>query len=177
MLRFIVLLLIVTSAVAQDANTKDAALIKQVQEFAKDVNSKIPINRILESHSENQQQEKAPQLFVFISSSMPAKSIQQWAIQAEKLGAELVIRGFVNNSFKETVLLAQKLFSKHQVGGFNVDPFKFTQYQVEVVPTVVLDVGGVVDKVHGDIGLFEVLELIKAQGENKIDARNYLSKI
>ena len=108
---------------------------------------------------------------------MSAKNIQQWAIQAEKLGAQLIIRGFVNNSFKETVILARELFSDHRVGGFNVDPFKFSQYQVNVVPTVVLDVGGRVDKVHGDIGLFEVLELIKAQGENKIDAQKYLSKI
>ena len=177
MLRFIVLLLIVTSAVAQEASVSDCELIKKVQEFAQDINSKIPLNPILEQPTQNQQQENAPKLIVFISSSMPAKSIQQWAIQADKLGAELVIRGFVNNSFKDTVILAQKLFSKHQVGGFNVDPFKFKQYGIEVVPTVVLDVGGMVDKVHGDIGLIEVLELIKAQGENKIESKNYLSKI
>jgi len=176
MLRFIVLLLIVTSVVAQESSTNDAALIKNVKEFAQDINSKIPLNPVLEP-AQNQQQEKVPQLIVFISSSMPIKSIQQWAIQAEKLGAELVIRGFVNNSFKDTVILAQKLFSKHQVGGFNVDPFKFQKYEIEAVPTVVLDVGGVVDKVHGDIGLIEVLELIKAQGENKIESKNYLSKI
>ena len=175
MLRFIVLLIFALNVMAQDGPS-DAALIKQVQEFAQDINSKIPLNPVLKPSLQNQQ-ENAPKLIIFISSSMPAKSIQQWAIQAEKLGAELVIRGFVNNSFKETVILARELFSNHRVGGFNVDPFKFSQYQVNVVPTVVLDVGGRVDKVHGDIGLFEVLELIKAQGENKIDAQKYLSKI
>ena len=114
---------------------------------------------------------------VFISSSMPSKSIQQWAIQADKLGAQLIMRGFVNNSFKETVILARELFSNHRVGGFNVDPFKFKQYEIEMVPAVVLDVGGGVDKVQGDIGLIEALKIIKMQGENRIDAQNYLSKI
>lgn len=177
MLRFIILLIFALNVIAQTPSTNDAAIIKQVQEFAVDVNSKIPLNPILEPPLQSKQQENAPKLIVFISSSMPAKSIQQWAIQTDKLGAELVIRGFVNNSFKDTVILAQKLFSDHRVGGFNVDPFKFKDYAIGSVPTVVLDVKGVVDKVHGDIGLFEALEIVKMQGENKIDAQNYLSKI
>ena len=177
MLRFIILLIFALNVIAQTPSTNDAAIIKQVQEFAVDVNSKIPLNPILEPSLQSQQQENAPKLIIFISSSMPAKSIQQWAIQADRLGATLAIRGFINNSFKDTVIFAQKLFSKHQIGGFNVDPFKFKQYEIEIVPAVVLEGSGKIDTVCGDIGLFEALEIIKKQGENKIDAQNYLSKI
>ena len=178
MLRFIILMLLAGSAFAIN-NTEHAELLLQVEKFAKDVNKGVPIHPLLQESAQQEQQvqAKSAQLIVFISTSMSKNSIKQWAVQADLLGAELVIRGFINNSFKDTVLLAQELFAKDNVGGFNVDPLKFKSYDIQVVPAVVLDVGGKVDLVQGDIGLIEALKIIKAKGANSGEAQNYLLKI
>ena len=178
MLRFIILMLLAGSAFAIN-NTEHAELLLQVEKFATDVNKSVPIHHILQESAQQEQQvqAKSAQLIVFISTSMSKNSIKQWAVQADLLGAELVIRGFINNSFKDTVLLAQELFAKDNVGGFNVDPLKFKSYDIQVVPAVVLDVGGKVDLVQGDIGLIEALKIIKAKGANSGEAQNYLLKI
>lgn len=177
MLRFIILLLLTTSSIAQGIVLTDEQLAKQVQDFARDINESAKQSSIIEKQLPQSPQDNAPKLIVFVSTSMSSTSLQQWATQAELLGAELVIRGFVNNSFKETIILAQELFSKNKVGGFNIDPFKFKKYSIESVPTVVLEVGERIDYVRGDIGLIEALKIIRGKGENSRDAENYLSKI
>lgn len=178
MLRFIILMMLATSAIAQELGG-DANLLAQVQMFASDINNSVPINPALKEIDgvAAVSKAKAPPLIIFISTSMPKTSIQQWARQADLLGAELVIRGFVNNSFKDTVMLAQELFVKDKVGGFNVDPFKFKLYNITAVPCVVLDVNKNIDMVLGDIGLIEALKIIQARGVNAIIAQQYLSKI
>lgn len=177
MLRFIILMLL-TSSVFAINKTEHADLLLQVEKFAKDVNKSVPIHPMLQgAQQELQNEAKSAQLIVFISTSMSKTSIKQWAVQADLLGAELVIRGFINNSFKDTVLLAQELFAQDNVGGFNVDPLKFKSYDIQIVPAVVLDVGGKVDLVQGDIGLIEALKIIKAKGENAGEVQNYLLKI
>lgn len=177
MLRFIILMLIATSSIAQEQNQIDVELVKQVQKFAEDVNESLPINPVFKVQEHDEQQFTGPRLMVFISTSMPEKSIKQWAKQADLLGAEMVIRGFVNNSFKETIILAQQLFGSDKVGGFNIDPFKFKQYDIESVPAVVLEVKGNIDIVKGDIGLIEALKVMKSKGINSKDAQKYLSQI
>lgn len=169
--------MLLSAGVFASDNLSNDKILLQVQEFAKDINTSLPINPVFKQVEQAQEKQKGAQLIVFISTSMPPKSIKQWAKQADVLGAELVIRGFVNNSFKETVALARNLFEEDKVGGFNIDPLKFKQYSVEVVPTVILDVSGAIDVVQGDIGLIEALELIQAKGTNSKDAQNYLSKI
>lgn len=169
--------MLLSSSVFAINNLSDEKVLLQVQEFAKDINTSLPINPAFKQIENAQEKQKGAQLMVFISTSMSEKSIKQWAQQADVLGAELVIRGFINNSFRETVALARKLFADSQVGGFNIDPFKFKSYGVEIVPTVILDVNGKTDIVQGDIGLIEALKLIQANGDNSKDAANYLSKI
>lgn len=151
----------------------DQELNANIENFAASINEPLyqglPIN-------ESEPIKKRERLIVFISSSMSDQSIQQWARQAKIMGAELVLRGFINNDFKQTVDFAQRLFVKQKIGGFNIDPFLFKKYAVESVPLVVLDVGGVVDFVSGDIGLIEALKIISEKGENKVYAKNILAK-
>lgn len=177
MLRFVIVLLLTISCLAEGAALTDEQFAKQVQDFARDINESAKQSSIIEKQQHQVPQDNAPKLIVFVSTSMSRTSLQQWASQAELLGAELVIRGFVNNSFKETIILAQELFSKEKVGGFNIDPFKFKKYKIDVVPTVVLEVGESCDYVRGDIGLIEALKTIGNKGENSSEAQNYLSQI
>jgi len=172
MLRFIILLIFATNLYAKNIET-DQELLANVESFAANINESLaqnlPVNETLPT-------KKRERLMVFISSSMSDQSIKQWAKQAKTLDAELVLRGFINNDFKQTVDFAQRLFLKDKIGGFNIDPFLFKKYAVEAVPLVVLDIGGVVDSVAGDIGLFEALKIISERGENRLYAKNILAK-
>lgn len=91
---------------------------------------------------------------IFISFSMPKTSIQQWLSQAEKAHAQVHLRGFINNSFKQTMAEAGTLFKKDNYEGFLLDPKIFEQFKIEKVPAVVF-VEDNQDYVvlYGDIGL------------------------
>lgn len=140
-------------------------LINDIESFARDVNAKFNNTEMVANHLlEYQENSGAPQILIFISFSMSDTSIKQWAAQAEQFGAKLVLRGFVGNSFKETVMAAHRLFAKDNLGGFIIDPFAFQKYQIQTVPAVVVEIDGEYDVVFGDIGLFEALKIIKAKG-------------
>ena len=63
-------------------------------------------------------------VYVFISFSMPKESLQQWAAQAKKVHAPLVIQGLVNDSFTKTQQAVAALSSEHQ-SGVVLDPRLF----------------------------------------------------
>jgi type-F conjugative transfer system pilin assembly protein TrbC len=73
------------------------------------------------------------QPLVFVSSSMPKTSLQQLALEAKAKGARLIIRGMVNNSMKDTVLLVKEI--NHPL---DIDPKLFKKYRVTQVPTFVI---------------------------------------
>lgn len=76
-------------------------------------------------------------IYIFISFSMPKESIKEWMDESQKAGASLVIRGLVNNSFKETI---QKMseFTQGNKGGLQLDPNLFKRFHIEKVPAVVV---------------------------------------
>ncbi|MGI9214755.1 MAG: TrbC family F-type conjugative pilus assembly protein, partial [Gammaproteobacteria bacterium] len=63
-----------------------------------------------------------PSLIVFLSLGMPKHSLQQWNLQVTKAGGVLVLRGFVNNSMKQTVKKITEILGKEPQGGFSIDP-------------------------------------------------------
>ena len=68
-------------------------------------------------------------VYVFISFSMPKESLQQWAAQAKKVHAPLVIQGLVDDSFTKTQQAVAALSSEHQ-SGVVLDPRLFRQYHI-----------------------------------------------
>ncbi len=78
-----------------------------------------------------------PRLFVFITLAMPAESIKPLLAQAEQANATVVLRGFVNNSLKETTAALQKLMGQGRVGVL-IDPEAFDRYGVRNAPSFVL---------------------------------------
>ena len=77
---------------------------------------------------------KAPQgdLVVLVSLSMPMASLQDLFWQTQKLGGRLVIRGLVNNSFKDTQRKIREL-------GIivDIDPSLFKKHSVTQVPVFI----------------------------------------
>lgn len=79
---------------------------------------------------------KDSDLLVFVSFSMPEASLRRIALESKKTGAVMVLRGFKNDSLKETIAaseVASGLGAKMMV-----HPELFTQYQIQDVPTFVL---------------------------------------
>lgn len=76
-------------------------------------------------------------IMIFVSFSMPEKNIKEWLQQAELIHAPVIIRGLVNNSFKETIKKMSLLTADNR-GGVQLDPTLFQKYQITKVPAVVI---------------------------------------
>src|ERR1700721_885673 len=72
-------------------------------------------------------------ILIFVSFSMPKESLKGWMDEAEKIHAPLVIRGLVNNSFKETVKKMTELANDNH-GGVQLDPTLFKAFNIKQVP-------------------------------------------
>ncbi len=79
---------------------------------------------------------KVSQVLVFLSFSMPERSLQAWLKQCKKSGATPVIRGLIDNSFSKTMNAIQRL-SKKTGAGMQLDPILFKTFEIEAVPAVV----------------------------------------
>jgi conjugal transfer pilus assembly protein TrbC len=119
-------------------------------------------------------------VYVAVSFSMPAGDLRRLGRDAHKAGAELVIRGLVRGSFKETLLAARQVFDDDSLGGVAIDPNVFRAFKVQAVPTFIaasapvqpcgkglecVPVAPPHDALSGNISLGEALRLLKANGE------------
>jgi type-F conjugative transfer system pilin assembly protein TrbC len=119
---------------------------------------------------------KKSELFIFVSFSMSDTSLRAWALQAQRVGGTLVLRGLVENSLKKTVERIQAVFKEH-IPIVNIDPVAFKTFGIKVVPAVVI-----ADKAHtphfdvvyGEVGLAYALRQILDRGEQTTLAKTYL---
>jgi conjugal transfer pilus assembly protein TrbC len=129
-------------------------------------------------------------VYIFVSFSMPKESLQQWAAQAKKVHAPLVIQGLVDDSFTKTQQAVAALSSEHQ-SGVMLDPRLFQQYHISQVPAVVVVHPTVLkpclpnqscwnpevnDVVAGDIGLEAALRIVADRGDNTVVAQHLLTE-
>ena len=126
-------------------------------------------------------------LFIFVSFSMPKKSLKALIKQSKRAGGVLVIRGFIDNSFKKTASVIKDILGD-QKGGFEINPPLFRKFNINVVPAFVLVGSGDInsektqyDIIYGDISLNAALEKIAKDGEVegvcKEKAKFYLEKM
>lgn len=134
-----------------------------------------------------------PKLYVFITMAMSTESLKALVAQAEKAQATLVLRGLVNNSFKQTGAEVRKVVGQHKVG-LMVDPESFDRYGVTRVPSFVLTKAAVTPGpacagklcapadgyalITGDVSLDYALEKIEQRAPAfKGIARDFLKKM
>ena len=118
-------------------------------------------------------------VLIFTSLSVPAASWRQWARDAARSGAPLVLRGVAANSLPDTARLIRARLGDHEAG-IAIDPRLFRLFGIERVPAVVVVPGGVPacesrgcsgdpapahDLIAGNIGLIAALEAVAAEGE------------
>ena len=129
--------------------------------------------------------EASAEVLIFMSLSIPRESWRQWAAQAERAGAPLVLRGVLAGeergqmgSLRDTAREVGVRLDGHDVG-VAIDPRLFRLFEVERVPMVAVVPGGVPacasrgcsedappphDIVGGNIGLVAALEAVAAEG-------------
>lgn len=80
---------------------------------------------------------QGPGLIVFVSLSMPEATLKRLVEQAHRARARLVVRGFVDGSFRATVSRMEQLLGGRN-SGFQIDPQLFANFGVSAVPTFVV---------------------------------------
>lgn len=132
------------------------------------------------------------EVLVFLSLAVPAASWAQWAREAGRTGAPLLLRGVAPDGMRATVkAIGARLGGED--AGVAIDPRLFRLFGVERVPATVVVPGGVpacasrscaddapppFDRVTGNIGLAAALEAIAAEGEaGRGIARAHLARL
>lgn len=80
---------------------------------------------------------KTSPMIVFISSSMKYELILDVLQQAKKYKAHVVMRGFIDGSYKKTVSYLKPFIEKTK-GGVEISPGLFKRYKIKRVPTLVV---------------------------------------
>ncbi len=129
----------------------------------------------------------AAEILIFTSLSVPAASWRQWAHDAARTGAPLVLRGVGMGGLRQTVGAIRVRLGSHEPGpgsksgtSIAIDPRLFRLFGIVRVPAVVVVPGGVPpcessgcsddaapphDLVAGNIGLGAALEAVAAEGD------------
>lgn len=108
--------------------------------------------------------------YIFISLSMPKSLLEAYDKLAKQIGAKLVMRGFKNNSFKETVQFTKEM-------AIQVDPVSFKKFGITYVPSFVLSNNNQFDKLVGNVSIKYALEEFEARGDLKAKAKEYLVRL
>ena len=132
------------------------------------------------------------EVLLFTSLSVPAASWRQWARDAARIGAPLVLRGVSERGLRATVKRIGDRLGGHDAG-VAIDPRLFRLFGIERVPAVVVVPGGVPacanrgcagdpapahDRVTGNIGLAAALDAVAAEGSAGRDvARRHLARL
>ena len=114
-------------------------------------------------------------LRIFVSFSMPESLLVTLDEQARKIGAKLVIRGLKNNSFKETFSYVKSMNEKGLV--IDIDPKAFDEFEVNQVPSFVINHGSKFDKIAGNVSVAYVLKELANKGDLPEKAKEYLRRL
>ena len=124
------------------------------------------------------------EVLVFTSLSVPAASWRQWAHEAARTGAPLVLRGVGEGGLRATVKRIGEMLGGAEAG-VAIDPRLFRLFGIARVPAVVVVPGGVPpcrsrgcaidpapphDLVTGNIGLVAALQAVADEGSVARDA-------
>ena len=164
-------------------------LVQQSYQAIQSPSVQADLHQVISGSSQmmaNQPQATNPEIatkgdvLIFVSFGMPETRLEQWADQASRIHAPLVIRGLVDNSFKATQTRIKALMQDDPAKkiGVILDPRLFTEYNITQVPAVVVRDRRITclptqsclttypyDVVYGNVGLESALSAIADQEE------------
>lgn len=169
------------TSIESNARNRANAFNQEIRQISKNLESSEKLGPIVEFTQAPKTQEsiathlkKVSQVLVFLSFSMPERSLLAWLLQCKQSEATPVIRGLIHNSFKETMIAIKTLSQKTGIG-VQLDPILFKTFEIAVVPAVVYvkDIPACpgnmnckpvdYDKLYGDVSLDYALEKIESK--------------
>lgn len=136
----------ITPAEAKEGYSKDSnELVAKAQELIKTYSKEVKGLDIQGENKTTQETQAAGGLvkdknlkkYVFISLSIPEGGLKDLLLGAKKNGFVPVLRGFKNDSYKETVKALEVLIQETGYGVI-VEPELFKTFNIEVVPTYIV---------------------------------------
>ena len=117
------------------------------------------------------------ELYIFVSLSMPQSRLINLLQEAKSYGGIVVLRGLKNNSYKDTANFLQPII-KQAEAGFIIEPNLFEKYNINKVPSVILNdpIVKKYDQITGNINLKYALEEMAKVGELKSQAQAILRR-
>lgn len=111
--------------------------------------TRADIGRLLDQAQETKplstpEEKRGPQLYVFVSFSMPEITLKRLLSQAARIDASLILRGLVDDDLGKTKekivrLMEADAQGKTRIkGGFAIDPTLFERFAITQVPSFVL---------------------------------------
>ena len=138
---------------------------EQAQKPCTTCQSNVYLDQEGQERERNRKENRKVEISIFVSFSMPEESLRAWVIQARQFGANIYIRGLVDNSFPKTAKKMQSVLRESDQGGISIHPVLFREEKIEVVPTVVVRYRNRKGEarrgvIRGDIPLMECLKLV-----------------
>jgi len=111
--------------------------------------ARADINKLLDQAQEqplatSQDQKTGPQLYVFVSTSMPDITLKRLLVQASRINGSLILRGLVDGDMGKTkekimqLLEADAMGNTKIDGGLSIDPTLFERFDIAQVPSFVV---------------------------------------
>lgn len=101
---------------------------------------------------------------LFVSLGMPKLVLRQYLVQSKEYGIPIVIRGLIDNSTPKTMSrLYEILHPKNKApikAGIEIDPTWFKQFDIKVVPALVLNKNGQSCIVYGNLKMANLLKIM-----------------
>lgn len=97
-------------------------------------------------------------IYVFVSFTMNDEALKAYYIDANKIGATLVMRGLIDDSFTVTKAKLDELGI-----AYDINPELFDKYNVRQVPTIVEDKIDSIKQITGHIPLIEALRIFNEE--------------
>lgn len=118
-------------------------------------------------------------LMIFVSLTMPDGMLEQYAAQAKRFNATLVLRGFVDDKLSTT---RDTLARLNKVGAqWDISPEPFKTFKIDKVPAIVLSTASsesimedgcahpdAYTAVFGDISVYDALDKMYLRGQKRI---------
>ena len=130
-------------AMVMDANNRASSQIALYRKEAERIQNSL-FTRIHDESLSNMQSSSMndkkmnPNILIFVSFSILKESLVAYLRDAKKIGASVVIRGLIENSFQKTFMHIATLVKAAEGGGVELNPFWFKRFSIQAVPAVVV---------------------------------------
>ncbi|ECC4333746.1 type-F conjugative transfer system pilin assembly protein TrbC [Salmonella enterica] len=172
-----------------DISVSDRDWIKAQQDAQKETLNKPPvrlpvnqsqqnlINRLQADIVSQQAAVKGKDTFpaiYFVSLGIPREGLLLMLNDARRYNIPPTIRGLVNNDMRQTAAMMFELNKQGNDVGVQIDPTLFTEYNIRVVPALVVTCPGHHDVIRGSLPLRQALEKVAESGDCAETARTLL---